>query len=103
MKYRVINVVEDMKLLREGKLFLIRRGKEEIVSAQEYQFLGQVYGLNVKGDLVVEVRVTEPVKIEEPVETVEEVLEEPEALPVEEEIVEEVVEEAPTKSSRKKK
>ena len=103
MKYRVINVVEDMKLLREGKCFVIRRGKEEIVSEAEYQFLGQVYGLNVKGELVIEVSITQPAKIETPVEPViEELLEEPEITPVEE-VVEEVVEATPTKSSRRKK
>lgn len=90
MKYRVINTVADMKLLREGKIFLIHRGKEEIVSDKEYQFLGQVYGVNVKGELVIEVRVTQPAKIETPVEPV--------ITPVEE-----VVEAAPTKSSRRKK
>lgn len=65
MQYKVINSLMDMKFLRNGKAVVIKAGTYAIVSAAEYQFLGQVYGLAVKGELVIEVRVTRPVVIEE--------------------------------------
>ena len=63
MKYKVSNSLTDMKLLRDGKCFVIKRGTTEIVSQAEYQLLGQVYGLSVKGEKVIEVRITKPARI----------------------------------------
>ena len=65
MQYKVVNLLCDMKLIRDGKVVVIKRGKDSLVSAQEYQYLSQVYGMSVKGEKEIVVRVTEPVKIEE--------------------------------------
>lgn len=64
MKYIVQNLKTDMKLLRNGKMTVIKSGQKTAVSIQEYQYLAQVYGMNVKGEKEVSVRITEPVKIE---------------------------------------
>lgn len=65
MQYKVVNLLCDMKLIRDGKVVVIKRGKDSLVSAQEYQYLSQVYGMSVKGEKEIVVRVTEPAKIEE--------------------------------------
>ena len=68
MQYKVINLLSDMKLLRNGNLLIIKKEKEAVVSAQEYQFLSQVYGLAVKGERHCVVQITAPVKIGEKIE-----------------------------------
>lgn len=64
MKYKVKNLLSDMKLFRNGSVVDIKKGTEYIVSAEEYQNLAQVYGMSLKGNKAVEVRTTKPVKIE---------------------------------------
>ena len=61
MKYKVCNLERDMKLGTR----LIKRGESVSVSQQDYQFLAQVYGMAVKGEKELVVRVTEPAKIQE--------------------------------------
>ena len=70
MQYKVVNLLCEMKLIRDGKVVVIKRGKDSLVSAQEYQYLSQVYGMSVKGEKEIVVRVTEPVKIEEIAESI---------------------------------
>ena len=65
MKYKVLNLERDMKL---GKR-LIKRGESVSVSQQDYQFLAQVYGMAVKGEIDYAVRTTAPVQIEPVSET----------------------------------
>lgn len=74
MKYKVKNLLKDMKLFRVDGVVVIRKGKEAIVSADEYQYLSQVYGTAVKGEKEIVIRITEPVKIEESVKTEESVV-----------------------------
>lgn len=62
MKYKVCNLERDMKLMRNG-LFIIKRGESVSVSQQEYQYLAQVYGIAVKGEIDYAVRVTLPAEI----------------------------------------
>lgn len=64
MHYKVYNSSCDMKLLRDGKLVIIKKNNLFEVSMVEYQYLSQVYGMNLKGDKVIEIRTTKPVKIE---------------------------------------
>lgn len=68
MQYKVYNSICDMKLLRNGSLFVIKKDTVSEVSADEYQYLAQVYGMSLKGDKVIEVRTTKPVKVETVVE-----------------------------------
>ena len=63
MKYKVCNLVCDMKLMRDS-LVIIKRGQSVLVSQQEYQYLAQVYGMAVKGEKEYTVRATAPVKID---------------------------------------
>ena len=65
MQYKVINSLVDMKLLQDGKLVVIKRGTSASVSVEEYQYLSRVYGMAVKGEKEIVVRVTEPVRIVE--------------------------------------
>ena len=74
MKYKVKNLLADMKLFRTGGVIVIKKGKEAVVSAEEYQYLSQVYGMAVKGEKEIVIRITEPVKIEESVNTEESVV-----------------------------
>ena len=71
MTYKVLNLVNDMKFIRNRQLVVIKRGREFSVSDKEYQFLSQVYGMAVKGEKEYAVRVTAPVKAE-PLSVVEE-------------------------------
>lgn len=64
MQYKVKNNLCDMKLLRNGSLVVLKSNQEYTVSLQEYQYLAQVYGMSVKGDKDIDVRVTTPSKIE---------------------------------------
>lgn len=59
MKYKVCNLERDMKLGTK----LIKRGEKVIVSQKDYQFLAQVYGMAVKGEIEYTVRVTKPAEI----------------------------------------
>lgn len=60
MKYKVLNLERDMKLGTR----LIKCGESVSVSQQDYQFLAQVYGMAVKGEIDYAVRTTTPVQIE---------------------------------------
>lgn len=60
MKYKVLNLERDMKLGTR----LIKRGESVSVSQKDYQFLAQVYGMAVKGEIDYAVRTTVPVQIE---------------------------------------
>jgi len=53
-----------MKLVRGDTVVVIRKGVDATVSVQEYQYLSHVYGMGLKGNKVMEVRITKPVKIE---------------------------------------
>lgn len=64
MEYQVVNVKCDMKLMRDGGVLVIKRGKKVTVSREEYQQLAQVYGSAVKGKVEVSYRMTEPVKMQ---------------------------------------
>lgn len=74
MKYKVKNLLKDMKLFRVDGVVVIRKGKEAVVSADEYQYLSQVYGTTVKGEKEIVIRITEPAKIEESVKKEESVV-----------------------------
>lgn len=64
MEYKVQNLLTDMKLFRNGSVVVLKKGTESRVSAEEYQYLSQVYGMSLKGNRAIEVRTTQPVKIE---------------------------------------
>lgn len=63
MQFKVVNLLCDMKLVRGDTVVIIRKGTEATVSAQEYQYLTQLYGMDFKGEKVAEVRITNPVEI----------------------------------------
>ena len=72
MQYKVTNVLCDMKLLRNGKLVIIKQGQTSEVSAEEYQYLSAVYGMSVKGEKTLDIRVTKPVEFNVSAEKTEE-------------------------------
>lgn len=63
MQFKVVNLLCDMKLVRGDTVVIIRKGTEATVSAQECQYLAQLYGMDFKGEKVAEVRIANPVEI----------------------------------------
>lgn len=64
MQYRVQNKLTDMKLMRNGRVLLIKKGILMLCTQAEYQYLSQIYGNSVKGERLQDYRITEPVKFE---------------------------------------